>query len=110
MQAATSVTSALALEGVLSRILDAARALGGAQQGAVGLIVDGRMQRFNTAGMTDEQEARIGPPPRGLGLLGALYKEGRPIRVRRLGDDPRSSGFPPHHPPMDSFLGVPIVA
>ncbi|HUE75237.1 MAG TPA: GAF domain-containing sensor histidine kinase, partial [Chloroflexota bacterium] len=109
MQAATSVTSELSLESVLTRIVEAAREIANAQYAALGVIVDGRMQRFITSGMTAEQEARIGSLPKGHGLLGALFQEGRPIRLARIADDLRSSGFPPHHPPMESFLGVPIL-
>src|SRR5262249_19024724 len=61
-----------------------------------------------TVGVGPETTARIGPLPQGKGLLGALITDPRPIRLRHMSDDQRSTGFPPNHPPMDSFLGVPI--
>ena len=68
----------------------------------------GGLAEFVHVGMPPEAVERIGHLPEGKGLLGALIEDPRPIRLRRIADDPRSSGFPPGHPPMDSFLGVPI--
>ena len=67
------------------------------------------LAQFVTAGMTEEQREAIGPLPRGRGILGVLIRDARPLRLERLGDDPRSAGFPANHPPMTSFLGVPIA-
>jgi signal transduction histidine kinase len=67
------------------------------------------LARFVTAGITEEERDRIGALPRGRGILGVLIRDARSLRLERLGDDPRSAGFPPNHPPMTSFLGVPIA-
>src|SRR5687768_8020244 len=69
---------------------------------------DGRIYEFITSGLTPQERAAIGPLPRGHGLLGVLIREGRPVRTTSIGRDPRSSGFPPNHPPMTTLLGVPI--
>jgi signal transduction histidine kinase len=99
----------LALPTVLRRIVDAARELVGARYAALGVISPaGGLSEFVHSGMADDIVSGIGHLPQGKGLLGALIDEPRPIRLRRIADDERSSGFPPGHPPMDSFLGVPI--
>jgi signal transduction histidine kinase len=100
----------LALPVVLRHIVDAARELLGARYAALGVIgPDGTgLAQFVHAGMTDEQVATIGDLPQGKGLLGALIDNPCPIRLDRIAEDCRSSGFPAGHPPMDSFLGVPI--
>ncbi|MBV9281097.1 MAG: PAS domain S-box protein [Chloroflexi bacterium] len=106
-----AIAQTLDLAEVLQRIVDAARELVGARYAALG-VADGwgRITRFITAGITPEQRAAIGPLPQGHGLLGALINEGRPLRVRHIARDPRGHGFPPHHPPMTSLLGVPILS
>jgi GAF domain-containing protein len=72
---------------------------------------DGRLlENFITYGIDERQRALIGPPPRGHGILGLVIREARPIRLPDLGRHPDSYGFPPHHPPMRSFLGVPVVS
>jgi signal transduction histidine kinase len=83
----------------------------GARYAAVGVLApDGRLlERFITYGIDDATRALIGPPPRGHGILGLVIREARPIRLPDLVRHPDSYGFPPHHPPMHSFLGVPIV-
>ena len=83
----------------------------GAHYAAIGVLApDGRLlESFTTYGIDDETRARIGPPPRGHGILGLVIREARPIRLPDLTRHPDSYGFPPHHPPMHSFLGVPIV-
>ncbi|MCU1653923.1 MAG: hypothetical protein QOE32_5825 [Pseudonocardiales bacterium] len=99
----------LALPVLLRRIVEAARDLVGARYVALGVIAaDGHLAEFIHVGMPAEQVEQIGHLPQGKGLLGALIDEPSPIRLRTLSDDPRSSGFPSAHPPMDSFLGVPI--
>ena len=103
------IGSDLALPVVLRRVVEAVRELIGARYAALGVIApDGHLSEFVHVGMPDEDVARIGHLPQGKGLLGALIDDPAPIRLDRLGDDDRSSGFPPGHPPMDTFLGVPI--
>lgn len=94
----------------LRHIAEAARTLASAQYAALGVArPDGQgLLEFVTVGLSAEEEARIGPRPVGVGILGLLLRRDVPLRVDRLGDHPDSSGFPPNHPEMDSFLGVPI--
>ncbi|MFN8632672.1 MAG: GAF domain-containing sensor histidine kinase [Chloroflexota bacterium] len=109
-EADLALTSNLDLETVLRTIVDLARELTGARYGALAVIDDrGQIVRFLTAGLTPEELARLGEPPAGRGLLGRIFEDGRPIRVDEIERDPRSVGFPPGHPPMLTFLGVPIV-
>ncbi|MEW5986353.1 MAG: GAF domain-containing sensor histidine kinase [Chloroflexota bacterium] len=111
-QAALAITGNLALTKVLHQIVDSARTLAQARYAALG-VPDARGQyltEFVFSGMSAEAASQIAHPPTGRGLLGALLREGRSIRLPRISDDPRSVGFPPGHPPMESFLGVPIVA
>jgi GAF domain-containing protein len=96
---------------VLQLIVDAARELAGAQYAALGVPnAEGYLDAFIYSGMTPEQARRIPHFPKGLGLLGAIVRNRQTIRLPRLSDDPRSIGFPAHHPPMESFLGVPVMA
>ena len=110
-----TTTSALiaetSLEGALDRIVLVAADVIGARYAAVGVLgPDGRLlERFVTYGIDGATRARIGPPPRGHGILGLVIREARPIRLPDLARHPDSYGFPPHHPEMHSFLGVPIV-
>ena len=67
------------------------------------------LERFVHTGIDAETVAEIGDLPRGRGILGALITDARPLRLESITDDPRSVGFPPHHPPMRGFLGVPIL-
>src|SRR5437762_3305199 len=98
------------LNRVLQRIADLAREVVGARYAALGLADSaGRIYDFITSGLTPQERAAIGPLPRGHGLLGVLIREGRPVRLPTIGHDPRSSGFPPNHPPMAALLGVPIT-
>ncbi|MGW4489214.1 GAF domain-containing protein [Amycolatopsis sp. NPDC004368] len=109
LRATQMITSDLALPALLRRIVDAARELVGARYAALGVVgPDGRLTEFVHAGMPAETVARVGHLPEGKGLLGALIDDPQPIRLTRLQDDQRSIGFPPEHPPMESFLGVPI--
>jgi signal transduction histidine kinase len=109
--ATSSLITELSLEGVLQRVVEVAADLIGAHYAAIGVLApDGRvLESFTTYGVTPEQRALIGPPPRGHGILGLVIREARPIRLPDLARHPDSYGFPPHHPPMRSFLGVPIV-
>jgi PAS domain S-box-containing protein len=109
VQAGLALTSELSLPAVLRKIVSLACEVADASYGAVGVLgADGRLEDFITFGVTDEQRQAIGHLPVGNGILGVLITDARPIRLRRIQDDPRSVGFPPHHPPMTSFLGVPI--
>ncbi len=94
---------------VLRRIVEVAREVAGAQYAALGVIgADDSLEEFIHVGMDDQTVASIGDLPKGRGLLGALIQDPHPIRLSRISDDERSSGFPPGHPPMESFIGVPI--
>lgn len=107
--ASRAIAGVLSLDRVLQLIVDTVRELSDASYAALGLFDDrGAMERFITSGMDPVDRNRIGPPPRGRGILGALLGEGGSVRIRDVTADPRSAGFPPHHPVMRSFLGVPI--
>ncbi|ODU27366.1 MAG: hypothetical protein ABT15_01135 [Pseudonocardia sp. SCN 73-27] len=109
LRAHQQVGADLELSVVLRRIAEAARELVGARYAALGVIgSDGHLIQFIHAGMPDDTAAVIGNLPQGKGLLGALIDTPEPIRIPHLSHDNRSSGFPAGHPPMDSFLGVPI--
>ena len=104
-----AIVAELSLPAVLRRIVEAARDLVKARYGALGVIgADGFLEQFIHVGMDDATVSQIGELPKGRGVLGALIEDPRPIRLNRISDDPRSSGFPPNHPQMESFLGVPI--
>lgn len=94
----------------LRHIAEASRALAKANYAALGVAnPDGSgLAEFVTTGLSPEQEAAIGPRPRGQGILGLLLTRSEPLRIDNLGHHPSSVGFPPNHPPMTSFLGVPI--
>ncbi len=99
----------LNLDAALRRIVELARELVGARYAALGIVgADGLLSDFITTGISDAEQEAIGPLPRGHGILGVLIREQQSLRLPNLGDDPRSSGFPPNHPPMTNFLGVPI--
>jgi signal transduction histidine kinase len=110
IEAGMELASELSLDAVLQRIVELAVDLTGARYGALGVLTpDGRsIQDFLTVGITPEERAAIGDLPTGHGLLGALIREDRPLRIPEIGADPRSVGFPPNHPPMTSLLGVQI--
>ena len=109
LRAIETVTGDLALELVLRNVVESACELAGARYGALGVIgPDGGLEQFIHVGIDEATAKRIGNLPEGKGLLGALISDPRPIRLEHMSDDPRSTGFPPGHPPMDSFLGVPI--
>jgi PAS domain S-box-containing protein len=106
-----AITSELAIDNVLNRIVDLARELSGARYAALGVPgPDGVLESFLTSGMSKEDTARIAHQPRGMGLLGVLLTDQQTVRLRDLSEHPASIGFPEHHPPMASFLGVPIVS
>ena len=99
------------LAAVLERVLEAARELTGARYAALGVLDESReaLERFITVGVDEETQRTIGDLPRGRGVLGVLISEPRPLRLAEVGSHPHSYGFPPGHPPMRSFLGVPIL-
>jgi signal transduction histidine kinase len=109
--AGRALVSMLDLETVLERVLETARDVTGARYAALG-ILDARresLEQFLTVGIDHDTRARIGDLPTGRGVLGELIRDARPLRVGDVGTHPASYGFPPGHPPMHSFLGVPIV-
>jgi signal transduction histidine kinase len=110
LDAATrGIAGVLSLDRVLQLIADRVRELIGAEYAALGIVGElGIIERFVTSGISREERLRIGALPRGHGLLGLIVRENRTIRVPDIARHPASSGFPPHHPPMTSFLGVPI--
>jgi signal transduction histidine kinase len=104
-----SIVAELSLAALLRRIVEAARTVAHAEYAALGVVgLDGQLDQFVHSGMTKDVVAAIGELPRGRGVLGALISDPRPIRLTSISDHPRSSGFPPAHPSMGSFLGVPI--
>ncbi|MCZ4499710.1 MAG: hypothetical protein JWQ74_2263 [Marmoricola sp.] len=111
LKANESIISNLALEVVLRRIVEAACELLDARYGALGVLrPDGHgLEQFIHVGIDPALVSTIGELPQGRGVLGALIEDPAPIRLHELSDDQRSVGFPPHHPPMHSFLGVPIT-
>ncbi|MFF5447429.1 GAF domain-containing protein [Streptomyces sp. NPDC012888] len=111
LEAMRSVGTGLELHSTLDRICETAAELAGARYAAIGVVdTEGRgLSDFVTHGIAEEQARRIGHRPDGKrGLLGALIRHPDPVRLGDLTQDPRSSGFPAHHPPMKTFLGVPI--
>jgi signal transduction histidine kinase len=105
------LVSELDLELVLNRVLEVARELTGARYAALGVLDERReaLERFLTLGIDEDTHAAIGSLPRGRGVLGVLISDPKPLRLHDVGEHPRSYGFPPAHPPMGSFLGVPIL-
>ncbi|GII87882.1 histidine kinase [Sphaerisporangium siamense] len=109
LEAVVSVGSDLQLETVLRRIVETATRLVDAGYGALGVIgEESTLLEFIPVGLSEEEIARIEHWPHGLGLLGLLIKEPAPLRLAAISDHPESYGFPPGHPPMRSFLGVPL--
>jgi signal transduction histidine kinase len=111
VDAGVALASELSLDAVLQKIVEAAAELTGAKYAALGVLdPSGRgLERFVVTGIDPETQAAIGDLPRGRGVLGALIEDAKPLRLDDLSADPRSVGFPPNHPPMRSFLGVPIL-
>jgi two-component system sensor histidine kinase DevS len=109
VEAGTAIARGLDLDETLRAVVDAAARVTGAAYCALGVLgPDRRITRFITTGLTDEQREQLGNLPTGRGILGVLIDEARPLRLAALSEDPRSVGFPPNHPPMRSFLGVPV--
>jgi two-component system, NarL family, sensor histidine kinase DevS len=99
------------LETLLGRILEVAQELTGARYAALGILDESRrgLERFVTRGVDDATRAAIGDLPRGRGILGELIVHPVPLRLHDVGEHPRSYGFPPDHPEMTTFLGVPVL-
>ena len=112
LREAPALVAELRLDAVLQRVADFAREIVGARYVAVGLLAPDRrtLDSFIVSGIPAETHQAIGPLPSGRGILGLLIREGRPIRLPDLGRHPASVGFPPNHPPMRSFLGVPVAS
>ncbi|WP_431774441.1 GAF domain-containing protein [Streptomyces cucumeris] len=108
LEAVLSVGRELDLEQVLRRIVESAVALTDAEYGALGVVDRHRLSQFLPVGISEDLVHRIGPLPSGHGLLGELIRHPQPLRLTDLSEHPASHGFPEHHPPMRSFLGVPI--
>jgi signal transduction histidine kinase len=110
LETGIAISSELTLDAVLQRIVEAAARVTDARYAALGVIdsTGTALERFVTTGVDPETHAAIGRLPRGRGILGVPIHDGRSLRLHDLGKDPRSVGFPPNHPPMRTFLGVPI--
>ena len=105
-----AMAGVLAVDRVLQVIVDRVRELIGAGYAALGIVdSEGVIEEFITSGMTRGERDLIGPAPRGHGLLGLIIRENRSYRIADVMVDPRRHGFPPHHPEMHSFLGVPVT-
>jgi signal transduction histidine kinase len=108
--AVRGIAGLLPVDEVLQLIVDRVRPLVGAQYAALGIVdASGRIERFPTSGMDDATRHWIGALPEGHGMLGLIIRENRSFRIPDINTDPRRYGFPPNHPPMTSFLGVPIT-
>jgi len=108
--AGLDVSSELALDLVLKKVVEQARALVGTKYGALSVVgEDGRIKSFITSGISDAQREAIGPPPVGHGVLGVVLREGQRLRVDSIQGHPRSAGFPANHPVMRTLVAVPIV-
>ena len=111
VHAGIALTSELSLDSLLQRLAETAAELTEARYAALGVIdrAGQSLERFFTTGIDEETHSAIGDLPRGRGILGVLIREAKPLRLHSIAEDPRSVGFPRNHPPMRSFLGVPIV-
>lgn len=112
LSAGVEVFSQHTLTAVLQKVVDVAREVVGARYAALGVLATdaASLSEFVTSGMTVEERAKIGALPVGHGLLGMLIHRPKPLRVADIRKHPKSAGVPPHHPPMKSFLGVPVVS
>jgi signal transduction histidine kinase len=112
LDAGVAIASGLELEQILPRLVQSACDLTGARYGALGVLDESgnKLAQFITAGLGEDEREAIGDLPTGRGILGVLITDARPLRLADLGSDVRAVGFPPNHPPMRSFLGVPVIA
>jgi GAF domain-containing protein len=110
LDAVVSIASDLSLPDTLRRIVELSADLASARYAALGIIggPDRMLIEFITVGLSTETRVTIGEPPHGKGILGLLINDPKPLRLHDLTQHPESYGFPPDHPPMTSFLGVPI--
>lgn len=110
LAAGVAIFSRHDLDHVLQQVVDAARDVVGAKYAALGVVGEDResLVQFVTSGIDEATRRQIGDSPRGRGLLGYVIREGKPVRTADLNRHPQRYGFPPHHPPMKSFLGVPV--
>jgi signal transduction histidine kinase len=111
LTASIALNAELSLDALLQKLVETAAALTEARYAALGVIDEtgGELERFVTTGIDEVQHAAIGNLPRGRGILGVLIRDATSLRLDRLGDDSRAVGFPPSHPPMSTFLGVPVM-
>jgi signal transduction histidine kinase len=111
LEVGRGLVAELQLEALLDRLLETAAELTGARYAALGVLDSDRVElaRFITRGIDEETHRAIGDLPRGRGILGVLIREPKPLRLPDVNADPRSYGFPVHHPPMHTFLGVPVT-
>ena len=111
LDAGIALASELSLDALLQRLTETAAELTGARYAALGVIDPNRveLESFVTTGLDPESAAAIGDLPRGRGILGVLIHDAQPLRLHDIANDPRSVGFPPNHPAMHTFLGVPIL-
>jgi len=108
--AVRGIAGLASVDDVLQVIVDSVRPLVGAEYAALGIVdSNGRIERFPTSGLDASTRERIGALPEGHGMLGLIIRENRTFRIPDINVDPRRHGFPPNHPPMRSFLGVPIT-
>ena len=111
VDAGIALSSELSLDALLQKLVETAAELTGARYAALGVIDRTRtsLERFITTGIDEPTRHEIGDPPHGRGILGVLVRDATPLRLHDIADDPRSVGFPPGHPPMKTFLGVPVL-
>jgi GAF domain-containing protein len=106
-----ALNAELSLDSLLQRMVESAAALTDARYAALGVLDPSGtlLERFVTTGVDQETRELIGELPHGRGILGVLIRDATPLRLHDLSEDPRSVGFPPGHPPMRTFLGVPVA-
>jgi two-component system, NarL family, sensor histidine kinase DevS len=111
VEAGIALTSELSLDSLLQKLVETAAALTEARYAALGVLdpSGNRLERFITTGISQEERERIGDLPTGRGILGVLIRDASVLRLHEISEDPRSVGFPPGHPPMRTFLGVPVA-
>ena len=111
LEVGRALVAELDAEAVLHRVLETARQLTGAQYAALGILDEPKeeLERFVFVGIDEETRRVIGPLPRGGGVLGEMIRNPQPLRLKDVTQHPRSYGFPPGHPPMTTFLGVPVI-
>jgi signal transduction histidine kinase len=111
VEAGIAISSELSLDALLQKLVEAAAELTGARYAALGVIdrTGTELERFVYTGVDEATAAAIGELPRGRGILGVLIREAETLRLHDLNEDPRAVGFPPNHPPMRTFLGVPVL-